>query len=81
MSRYASLVAGRTGLDLRALLLVGKELAKLAAILVVELFKVGVIDVKLLCAHCDGCEGAVSVGRGVKLVCCSFAFWLGVQDF
>jgi hypothetical protein len=80
VSRYASLVAGRTGLNLRALLLVGKELAKLAAILVVELFEVGVIDVKLLCAHCDGCEGAVSVGRGVNLVCCSFAFWL-VQDF
>jgi hypothetical protein len=34
-----------------------------------------------LCAHCDGCEGAVSVGRGVNLVCCSFVFWLGVQDF
>ncbi|KAI6767862.1 hypothetical protein HG530_005871 [Fusarium avenaceum] len=42
------------------------ELAKLAAILIVELFEVGVIDVKLLCAHCDGCEGAVGWGNGRK---------------
>jgi hypothetical protein len=48
--------AGRTGLDLRTLLLVGEKLAKFGAVLVVELLKVGVIDGKLLCAHFGGYE-------------------------
>jgi hypothetical protein len=43
------------GLDLRTLLLVGEKLAKLGAVLVVELLKVGVVNVELLCAHIGGC--------------------------
>ena len=45
---------GRTGLDLRTLLLVGEKLAKFGAILVIELLKVGAIDGELLCAHFGG---------------------------
>lgn len=45
---------GRTGLDLRTLLLVGEKLAEFGAVLVVELLKVSVIDGELLCAHFGG---------------------------
>lgn len=42
------------GLDLRALLLVGEELAQLVAIVVAELLEVGVVDGDLLGTHLGG---------------------------